>query len=112
ATAGESDPLAEAESESDIGIEYERYELANGLEVILHRDPTAPLVAVNIWYHVGSGDEVPGKSGFAHLFEHMMFQGAKHIGEDVHVEILRELGGTGVNGATNSDRPNYVAAVP
>lgn len=109
-TAGESAQLAE--SESEIGIEYERYVLANGLEVILHRDPTAPLVAVNIWYHVGSGDEVPGKSGFAHLFEHMMFQGAKHIGEDVHFDILREIGGTGVNGTTNTDRTNYFETVP
>jgi len=107
-TAGEP----AAQSDSEIGIEYERYVLDNGLEVILHRDPTAPLVAVNIWYHVGSGDEVPGKSGFAHLFEHMMFQGAKHIGEDVHFEILREIGGTGVNGTTNSDRTNYFETVP
>ncbi len=109
-TAGE--PATQAESDSEIGIEYERYTLANGMEVILHRDPTAPLVAVNVWYHVGSGDEVPGKSGFAHLFEHMMFQGAKHIGEDVHFDILREIGGTGVNGTTNSDRTNYFETVP
>jgi predicted Zn-dependent peptidase len=99
-------------AESDIAIEFERYTLDNGLEVILHRDPSAPLVAVNIWYHVGSGDEVPGKSGFAHLFEHMMFQGAKHIGEDVHFDILREIGATEVNGTTNSDRTNYYETVP
>ncbi|MFO7565396.1 MAG: pitrilysin family protein [Enhygromyxa sp.] len=109
-TAGE--PEQQAQSDSEIGIEYERYTLDNGMEVILHRDPTAPLVAVNVWYHVGSGDEVPGKSGFAHLFEHMMFQGAKHIGEDVHFDILREIGGTGVNGTTNSDRTNYFETVP
>ncbi|HVI04185.1 MAG TPA: pitrilysin family protein [Enhygromyxa sp.] len=109
-TAGES--AQQADTESEIGIEYERYQLANGLEVILHRDPTAPLVAVNVWYHVGSGDEVHGKSGFAHLFEHMMFQGAKHIGEDVHFDILREIGGTGVNGTTNADRTNYFETVP
>jgi zinc protease len=108
--AGE--PAKQGQSDSEIGIEYERYTLANGLEVILHRDPTAPLVAVNVWYHVGSGDEVPGKSGFAHLFEHMMFQGAKHIGEDVHFDILREIGATGVNGTTNSDRTNYFETVP
>jgi zinc protease len=110
-TAGEGDE-AKQSSESEIDIEFERYTLDNGLEVILHRDTTAPQVAVNIWYHVGSGDEVPGKSGFAHLFEHMMFQGAKHIGEDVHFDTLREIGGTGVNGTTNSDRTNYFETVP
>lgn len=109
-TAGEN--AAQAKSDAEIDIDYEHYTLDNGLEVILHRDTTAPLVAVNIWYHVGSGDEVPGKSGFAHLFEHMMFQGAKHIGEDVHFDILREIGGTGINGTTNPDRTNYFETVP
>ena len=96
----------------DVRLEFERYTLDNGLEVILHRDPAAPLVATNVWYHVGSGDETPGKSGFAHLFEHMMFQGAKHIGKDVHFNILQEIGGTSVNGTTNSDRTNYFEVVP
>ncbi len=95
-----------------VNIDFERYTLANGLEVILHQDRSSPQVAVNVWYHVGSGNEVPGRSGFAHLFEHMMFQGAKHIGEDVHFDILREIGGTGVNGTTNSDRTNYYEIVP
>ena len=95
-----------------VNIDFERYTLANGLEVILHQDRSSPQVAVNLWYHVGSGNEVPGRSGFAHLFEHMMFQGAKHIGEDVHFDILREIGGTGVNGTTNSDRTNYYEIVP
>jgi zinc protease len=112
-TAGSGDQAeAKAEADAEIEIEYERYTLDNGLEVILHRDTAAPLVAVNIWYHVGSGDEVHGKSGFAHLFEHMMFQGAKHVGEDVHFDILREIGGTDVNGTTNSDRTNYYETVP
>jgi zinc protease len=111
-TAGSGD-RAEARTQADeIEIQYERYTLDNGLEVILHRDTSAPLVAVNIWYHVGSGDEVHGKSGFAHLFEHMMFQGAKHIGEDVHFDILREIGATDVNGTTSSDRTNYYETVP
>jgi predicted Zn-dependent peptidase len=101
-----------AAAEPAINIEYERYTLPNGLEVILHRDPAAPIVAANVWYHVGSGDETPGKSGFAHLFEHMMFQGAKHIGKDVHFKILQEIGGTGINGTTNSDRTNYFEVVP
>jgi len=98
--------------EPSINIEYERFTLDNGLEVILHRDPSVPLVATNVWFHVGSGDETPGKSGFAHLFEHMMFQGAKHIGKDVHFKILQEIGGTSVNGTTNSDRTNYFEIVP
>jgi predicted Zn-dependent peptidase len=97
---------------SDVEIPFERYTLDNGLEVILHRDPSVPEISVNLWYHVGSGDEVPGKSGFAHLFEHMMFQGAKHIGEDVHFDILKEIGASGVNGTTNTDRTNYFETVP
>lgn len=112
--AGEREQVnAAAEAEASTpGLAFEQYTLANGLQVILHRDTTAPLVSVNIWYHVGSGDEVPGKSGFAHLFEHMMFQGAKHIGEDVHFDLLREIGGTNVNGTTNPDRTNYYETVP
>src|SRR5205807_1197468 len=69
---------ATAAPDSDPKIAFEKYVLPNGLEVILAPDRTVPLVAVNVWYHVGSGDEVVGKSGFAHLFEHMMFQGSKN----------------------------------
>ena len=105
-------PAKPAADSPGVDIPYERYVLPNGLEVILHRDPAAPLVVANLWYHVGSGDETPGKSGFAHLFEHMMFQGAKHIGNDVHFKILQEIGGTGINGTTNSDRTNYFEVVP
>ena len=93
-------------------IPFERYKLDNGLEVILHSDRRVPLVAVDVWYHVGSGDETPGKSGFAHLFEHMMFQGAKHIGKDVHFDVLRKVGASSVNGTTNKDRTNYFEVVP
>jgi zinc protease len=93
-------------------IDFEKYTLANGLEVILHRDTRVPLVAVDVWYHVGSGDETLGKSGFAHLFEHMLFQGSKHVGEDRHFEILKTIGATGVNGTTNTDRTNYFEVVP
>lgn len=93
-------------------IGFERYTLDNGLEVILHRDPSAPLVAVSVWYHVGSGDEVAGRSGFAHLFEHMMFQGSKHVGEDRHFDILRQIGASSINGTTNPDRTNYFEVVP
>src|SRR5262245_24795776 len=87
-------------ADGDPKIEFEKYKLPNGLEVILAPDSRVPLVAVNLWYHVGSGDEVPGKSGFAHLFEHMMFQGTKNTGEDQHFPILRKIG-SDPNGTTN-----------
>lgn len=101
-----------SESCSASQLTFERYTLANGLEVILHSDRKVPLVAVDLWYHVGSGDESVGKSGFAHLFEHMMFQGAKHIGKDVHFDLLRKIGASSVNGTTNKDRTNYYEVVP
>jgi len=103
---------AAAANSDKIALDFEKYELGNGLEIILHRDTSAPEISVNLWYHVGSGDEEPGKSGFAHLFEHMMFQGAKHIGQDVHFDILKEIGATGINGTTNTDRTNYFETVP
>jgi zinc protease len=96
----------------DPNIKFEKYKLANGLEVILAPDNSVPLVAVNVWYHVGSGNEVVGRSGFAHLFEHMMFQGSKNAGMDKHFEILRKIGADEVNGTTNSDRTNYYEVVP
>jgi predicted Zn-dependent peptidase len=89
-----------------------RFTLENGLEVLVVEDHRTPLVAVDLWVHVGSGDEQPGRTGFAHLFEHMMFQGALHIGEDVHFDVLRKLGATQINGTTNSDRTNYFEVVP
>lgn len=115
ASARADEPKGEppkVEPPSDIDLPFEKYTLDNGLEVILHRDTTAPLLTVNVWYHVGSGDEVPGKSGFAHLFEHMMFQGTKHTGSDVHFPILQAAGASDVNGTTNSDRTNYYETVP
>jgi len=96
----------------DPKIDFEKYKLPNGLEVILARDPKVPLVAVNVWYHVGSGNETVGKSGFAHLFEHMMFQGSKNTGTDAHFKILRQIGSDMVNGTTNPDRTNYFEVVP
>jgi zinc protease len=104
--------LASTARADDPKITFEKYTLPNGLEVILAPDPSVPLVAVNVWYHVGSGDEVPGKSGFAHLFEHMMFQGSKNVGADRHFAILRKLGSDEVNGTTNADRTNYFEVVP
>ena len=91
-------------------IEFEKYELANGLDVILYEDHTLPMVTVNVWYHVGSGMEQPGRTGFAHLFEHMMFQGSEnHRGE--YFEPLQKIGGA-INGSTNPDRTNYWQNVP
>jgi zinc protease len=84
--------------------------LKNGLRVILHQDKSTPIVAVNVWYHVGSKNEVIGKTGFAHLFEHMMFQGSKNYNDD-YFKPLQEAGAT-INGSTNSDRTNYYQVVP
>jgi zinc protease len=92
-------------------LEIETYRLANGMNVVLSRDTSVPVVAVNLWYHVGSGDERPGRTGFAHLFEHMMFQGSQHVGDDEHFRLIQEAGGT-LNGTTNADRTNYFQAVP
>lgn len=84
--------------------------LKNGLRVILHQDKSTPIVAVNVWYHVGSKNEVIGKTGFAHLFEHMMFQGSKNYNDD-YFKPLQEAGAT-INGSTNSDRTNYYQVLP
>jgi zinc protease len=97
---------------TDPSIPHEKFVLPNGLEVILAPDAAVPLVAVNVWYHVGSGYEVIGKTGFAHLFEHMLFQGSKNVGEDRHFEVLKNIGAGEVNGTTNTDRTNYFELVP
>lgn len=92
-------------------IAFEKITLKNGLSVILHRDESLPLVAVNIWYHVGPRNEAPGRSGFAHLFEHLMFSGSRHVGRDFDV-LLESVGATNVNGTTSYDRTNYFETVP
>ncbi|RYV02746.1 peptidase M16 [Shewanella sp. OPT22] len=94
-----------------IGIPFKKYRLDNGLTVILHQDDSDPLVHVDVTYHVGSDREKIGKSGFAHLFEHMMFQGSQHVADEQHFKIVTEAGGT-LNGTTNSDRTNYYETVP
>lgn len=91
-------------------IEFEKYRLSNGLDVILHQDHSIPLVAVNIWYHVGSKNEKPGRTGFAHLFEHMMFEGSQHHDSE-YFEPLEKIGGS-INGSTSEDRTNYWENVP
>ena len=93
-------------------IKYEKYKLKNGLEVILSEDHRLPLVAVDLWYHVGPANEREGRTGFAHLFEHMMFEGSKHIGSKAHFRYLEGAGATGINGTTNFDRTNYFETVP
>jgi zinc protease len=101
-----------APAENDVlpPIKFTQFTLPNGLRVILHEDHSTPIVAVNVWYHVGSKNEVPGRTGFAHLFEHMMFQGSLHHDND-YFPPLQEAGGT-LNGSTNSDRTNYWEVVP
>jgi len=93
-------------------LNFEKYKLKNGLEVILSEDHRLPLVAVNLWYHVGPANELPGRTGFAHLFEHMMFQGSKHIGDDQHFKILEGAGASDINGTTDFDRTNYFETLP
>ena len=86
--------------------------LSNGMQLILHEDHTSPVVTVNVWYHVGSKDEPPGRNGFAHLFEHLMFQGSKHVAEDHFFWYLERAGATDRNGTTSADRTNYFETVP
>jgi zinc protease len=93
-------------------IRFEKYKLKNGLEVILSQDHRLPLVAVNLWYHVGPSNERPGRTGFAHLFEHMMFQGSKHVGDDQHFKLLEGAGASDINGTTDFDRTNYFETLP
>ncbi len=95
----------------EIIIPYEKYVLSNGLTLIVHEDHSDPVVHVDVTYHVGSAREEIGKSGFAHFFEHMMFQGSDHVGDDQHFKIVTEAGGT-LNGTTNTDRTNYFETVP
>jgi predicted Zn-dependent peptidase len=96
---------------SSLDLRFERHSLANGLRVILHRDTTLPLVAVNLWYHVGSKNERPGRTGFAHLFEHMLFQGSQHIPTHDHFRLIQQVGGV-TNGSTWYDRTNYYETLP
>ncbi|MET0387333.1 MAG: pitrilysin family protein [Polyangiales bacterium] len=95
-----------------VALPVERVRLANGLEVIYDLDRRTPVVTVNLWYHVGSKNEAPGRNGFAHLFEHLMFQGSKHVPEDTYFRTLEQAGGTSINGTTGNDRTNYYETVP
>ena len=95
----------------DIDIPYEKFVLDNGLTLIVHEDHKAPIVAVNVWYHVGSKNEKPGRTGFAHLFEHLMFNGSEHFNDD-YMQALERVGATDLNGTTSEDRTNYFQNVP
>jgi zinc protease len=107
-------PVAAQEQEKesvDVYIPYTQFTLDNGLSVLIHRDPALPVVSVNVWYHVGSKNESPGRTGFAHLFEHIMFEGSAHVPEGEFDNLLESAGGVN-NGSTSSDRTNYWENVP
>src|ERR1700681_2639047 len=93
-------------------LAFEKYTLSNGLVVILSEDKRLPMVAVNLWYHVGPANEEAGRTGFAHLFEHMMFQGSKHVPPDTYFKFLESAGASDINGTTDFDRTNYFETLP
>jgi len=95
-----------------VKLEFEKYTLPNGLEVVLHEDHQLPIVAVNIWYHAGPANERAGQTGFAHLFEHLMFQSSGHVPEDSYFKYLEAAGASFVNGSTDFDRTNYLEDLP
>ena len=97
--------------ETTLSVEYEKYTLPNGLDVVLHEDRSDPIAAVTVLYHVGSNREEVGRTGFAHLFEHMMFQSSQHVGEDAFFKIIQSAGGT-LNGGTSNDQTTYFEVVP
>ena len=101
-----------ADAEPAVTLKADKTRLANGLEVVYDEDHRTPIVTVNLWYHVGSKDEPQGRNGFAHLFEHVMFQGSRHVPEDTYFRDLEKAGATSINGTTNSDRTNYFETVP
>ncbi len=114
ATMSVTTPRAQSPaSTADIpDLPFEKYTLPNGLEVILSQNTRLPMVSVNLWYHVGPVNEEPGRTGFAHLFEHMMFQSSKHVPEDSHIRLLEAAGASDLNGTTSHDRTNYFETVP
>ena len=106
-------PVAAAQAQDAAPtIKFEKYTLPNGLVVILSEDHRLPLVSTNIWYHVGPANELPGRTGFAHLFEHMMFEGSKHVPGNGHIRFLEAAGASDLNGTTDFDRTNYFETLP
>jgi len=98
-------------NDEKLSVPYVQFQLENGLDVVLHQDKSDPVVAVAIIYHVGSNREVPGKTGFAHLFEHMMFQQSENVGQDEFFKKIQGAGGT-LNGGTGNDQTIYYEVVP
>lgn len=101
-----------ADAALPVSLKADKGQLANGLEVIYDEDHRTPIVTVNLWYHVGSKDEPAARNGFAHLFEHVMFQGSRHVPEDTYFKFLERAGATQINGTTSRDRTNYFETVP
>src|SRR5881628_579785 len=104
-------PAAPPPRVAPLTVPFTQFTLPNGLHVILHEDHTVPLATVNVWYHVGSAREKPGRTGFAHLFEHLMFEGSAHVKEGEFDTLLEASGATN-NGSTNNDRTNYIIDIP
>src|SRR4029434_47313 len=104
-------PLRGQSAAPPLQVPYTQFRLANGLTVILHQDKSVPIVTVNVWYHVGSANEKPGRTSFATLFEHLMFEGSKNVKEGVFDTLLESAGGNN-NGSTTNDRTNYFEALP
>ena len=111
ATADPVMSAADASRQGPLEVPYTQFTLPNGLHVILHEDHSVPMVAINVWYHVGSANEKPGRTGFAHLFEHLMFEGSAHVKEDEFDTLLEAAGGDN-NGSTENDRTNYYITLP
>jgi zinc protease len=105
-------PRAQSTGADTPTLKFDTFTLPNGLTVILSEDHRLPLVAVNLWYHVGPANEERGRTGFAHLFEHMMFQGSKHVPSDAHIKLLEAAGASDINGSTDFDRTNYFETLP
>ncbi len=109
--AGSSAQALLGDASAALQIPFEKYRLKNGLTVILHQDRSLPVVSSNLWYHVGPANEPKGRSGFAHLFEHLMFEGSRHVGREFD-RLLESAGATNVNGTTSWDRTNYFETAP
>src|SRR5215212_9754519 len=104
-------PATKTDLGKNIDVPFTKFVLKNGLTVVVHEDHKAAIVAVNVWYHVGSKNEKEGKTGFAHLFEHLMFNGSEHFNDD-YFKAVEPIGATDLNGTTNEDRTNYFQNVP